>query len=91
MEWHFRWDFDHVENSCDGISVVTFDDLQKIRSLREFQASSSVSYPLGIDPSVEAESEGVLTSATDLAEVKVLQYNDDGMSTTSNHPLYRQQ
>lgn len=95
VEWYFRCDMlqkeGHVETGFDGISVFTFDDLHKIASVKEYQSLSEHTYPYGLEPVVDSESEGLITSETEISEVRVLQYDEQSNARGTSHPLYHQQ
>ena len=87
-EWYYREDVNHVETSLEGVSLFTFDDLQKILTIREFHSEAERHFPFGQDPLQEPEGNSAVTSTAQFSEVKVVQYNG-GIGQI--RPLQRQQ
>ena len=46
-EWYFQCVFDGVTDGFDGVSLIRFNPVGKIVSLREYQSKSEHIYPYG--------------------------------------------
>ena len=47
VEWYFECDLDGVISGFDGVSIINFDDEDKIYRLKEFQSKSQHHLPYG--------------------------------------------
>lgn len=47
VEWYFRCDYDGEEGGFDGVSLIDFDENEKIVSLKEFQSKAEHEFPYG--------------------------------------------
>lgn len=47
VEWYFRCEYDGSTDGFDGVSLIEFDEAEKIVSLKEFQSKAEHVFPYG--------------------------------------------